>query len=67
MKNEAQLCPVCQGLGKIDRAWLHPSQATSQYEICNGCGGSGWVIIPQPDIYVKPPDSLHPDTRTISL
>lgn len=39
----AQRCPVCYGKGVIhDDAY--PSMADTK--TCHGCGGSGWVCVP---------------------
>ena len=44
---KAVLCPVCQGSGK----WAVPpygdsTDAAPRMVACHGCGGCGWVVVP---------------------
>jgi len=48
----AEICPVCKGSGKVN------ADSTAYTIICHGCGGMGWVSIP--DSY---PDSWYPNSR----
>lgn len=36
----AELCPVCRGSGR----WWDP--LTNEMKVCHGCGGLGWVVVP---------------------
>lgn len=41
---EAQVCPVCNGSGKISRGgWA--SSTADLYITCHGCLGCGWVTV----------------------
>jgi len=42
--SHAEVCPVCGGTGK-----KYPNQlwgTTVYMETCNGCGGIGWIVVP---------------------
>ena len=55
---KAVLCPICNGRGTVCNhdlsmpRCLHPTCPT-----CHGCGGSGWVSVPN-DVYY-PQSSYH--------
>jgi len=40
---KAVLCPVCNGTGQVSDTYnyYHPSKT------CHGCGGTGWVAVPE--------------------
>jgi hypothetical protein len=38
---KAELCPVCLGKGKIG------SGTYGEEKTCHGCGGCGWVSVPE--------------------
>ena len=43
----AEKCPVCNGTGTV--VVLPDPRGTSAvptYQVCHGCGGRGWVVIP---------------------
>jgi len=44
----AQICPVCGGRGMIPDMKYNPASTATIIEItCHGCGGMGWVIVPE--------------------
>lgn len=43
----AQLCPICNGKGKIEDDFQHTAQELKQ---CHGCFGKGWVEVSDPII-----------------
>ena len=39
----SELCPVCNGKGRVP----NPDDVTAPSEvICNGCGGLGYILVP---------------------
>ena len=49
--NHAELCPVCKGVGELVTNYVGYTMAyTSNSKICHGCGGYGWVIVPDNSI-----------------
>lgn len=61
----AELCPVCQGTGKITKKLKEAITAADLCKICHGCGGKGWVEISdddntQPQPAKNPPPSPSP-------
>lgn len=40
---KAVICPICIGTGNIDKI----RDYCSTHPTCNGCGGSGWVSVPE--------------------
>ena len=46
---KADLCPVCQGSGYKGYFGVtnRPFQGSGCYELCHGCGGQGWVAVPE--------------------
>jgi len=51
----AERCPVCGGRGKINTSPLYSPFASE--EICHGCGGKGWVVVPDEKVHYKPPET----------
>ena len=49
--NSAQTCPVCKGAGNLTEVDPNFGKLTSAQRTktrpCHGCGGKGWVIVPQ--------------------
>jgi DnaJ-class molecular chaperone len=48
---KAVLCPVCNGAGKL--VDYQPGTYTSIYpqtKDCHGCGGLGWVTVPEDSV-----------------
>ena len=45
---KAVICPVCSGSGLVAKP-TNPSSSSSipNVAICHGCGGTGWVIVPE--------------------
>lgn len=43
---KAQTCPVCNGKGKIKENQGSYTTLPEQYNICHGCGGKGWLTVP---------------------
>ena len=43
--SHAELCPVCGGSGEVWRSDPNTS-SVGYYTTCHGCGGCGWVIVP---------------------
>lgn len=43
----AEICPVCKGKGLIVDEYSTSSWPT---KTCHGCGGSGWVTVPDEGI-----------------
>ena len=62
---KAQVCPVCGGSGKYWRP-----RDPNEYDVggegepatCHGCGGLGWVSVPEDHLDYLPPDVLD-DSR----
>ncbi len=54
--NHAEKCPVCNGRGKLPldlEKGVHGTGELSSYsQICHGCGGKGWVVVPD-DCVIK--------------
>jgi DnaJ-class molecular chaperone len=51
--NHAELCPVCEGAGNIPHNFIaYDYHFTSFTKPCHGCGGRGWVVVP--DDYITP-------------
>ena len=46
-RNTACLCPICNGSGMV-RMRSDLSVDAGKYQLCHGCKGQGWVIVPQP-------------------
>jgi len=45
---KAVICPVCNGTGKYTRFPDPSGTNAAEYEqICHGCGGKGYVVIPE--------------------
>lgn len=43
--NHAEKCPVCGGSGQVDK--VQPDDVVMhRWETCHGCGGAGWVTVP---------------------
>ena len=42
----AVICPVCCGKGTIIKGSLSGISSSNEEVTCHGCGGSGWVIVP---------------------
>ena len=42
---KAQLCPVCNGAGKLDTQTLGTTGVVPVMKTCHGCGGKGWVAV----------------------
>jgi len=40
-EKRAEICPVCEGQGKIKR------KDEKKERVCHGCDGRGWVVIEQ--------------------
>ena len=40
----AEKCPVCNGLGQLNKASLADTVA-ERWERCHGCSGKGWVEV----------------------
>ena len=53
----AELCPVCNGSGMVDRSGKGASRTDKETEACHGCNGSGCVNASPPVVYpvVKEP------------
>jgi len=55
----AEKCPVCGGKGEIDDpiddSSFYPTHASKK--TCHGCGGKGWVVVPDERHYYKPPET----------
>jgi DnaJ-class molecular chaperone len=41
--SHAEICPVCQGKGKILENF--PSDTAIREVVCHGCNGRGWVVV----------------------
>jgi len=41
--SHAEMCPVCQGKGKILENF--PSDTAIREVVCHGCNGRGWVVV----------------------
>jgi len=43
---KAELCPVCNGSGKLSVVPQYESTANNRYDVtCHGCNGKGWVEV----------------------
>lgn len=47
MRKKAVLCPVCGGTGKVPPPYNGHTTAVSQPVTCHGCGGKGYIVIPE--------------------
>ncbi len=53
---KAELCPVCKGTGKYVRfPYLAGTNAAEYEQVCHGCGGQGWVQVPEGQPYYPLP------------
>lgn len=41
--NHAEVCPVCNGTGKVNRT--QHTDSCIRIETCNGCSGQGWITV----------------------
>jgi DnaJ-class molecular chaperone len=42
--NHAEMCPVCQGTGRIpEENWSYVTEINEI--LCHGCNGRGWVVV----------------------
>jgi len=48
----AEVCPVCGGKGRITMDNLNRTVCISN--LCHGCGGNGWVTVPDSMDHVPP-------------
>lgn len=48
--NHAERCPVCGGKGRLPEELLEEEVFIN---ICHGCGGIGWIVVPDDCIYKK--------------
>lgn len=46
INTHAEVCPVCKGEGNVFKPPQTPTSVRSVFRQCQGCGGSGWVILP---------------------
>lgn len=45
--SHVEKCPVCEGSGKVAAPWIQSSTGEQpRSEICHGCRGKGWVVVP---------------------
>jgi len=44
---KAVICPICWGSGKYVRPEHGYTDSSPKEEICHGCGGKGWVTVPE--------------------
>jgi hypothetical protein len=51
---KAVKCPVCGGRGRLD----DPASTVKDGRTCHGCGGGGWVAVPE---YPAGPGPRDPD------
>ena len=52
----AELCPVCKGAGRLPQEYGE-SSSIPLWRTCHGCGGMGWVPVPDEVRY----ESVGPD------
>lgn len=54
----AELCPVCNGAGKL-LSKQDPGSTSAQFpSVCHGCNGKGWVEVS--DVIPTPPPVHYP-------
>ena len=47
--SHAEVCPICGGKGTVKEDTNPYSTACPTERICHGCGGRGWILIPDGD------------------
>jgi hypothetical protein len=59
---KAQLCPVCNGSGKltIEGSITDTSISWPRYNTCHGCSGKGWVEVSDEQPYINPIYPVYP-------
>jgi len=62
---KAVLCPVCNGRGKVPPEG-HYTGTTDVWPTCHGCGGRGWVTVPEYAFLPINPESPEKYNYTIS-
>ncbi len=47
MASHAEICPVCEGVGRIKDYRLETMSTIDVYvyRTCNGCAGIGWITV----------------------
>ena len=48
----AELCPVCNGKGRIRTGNAWTATGEGQWKSCHGCGGTGWITIQDPKPFI---------------
>ena len=60
---KAVICPVCKGEGTLSKklkGWTTNNNAKKP-EICHGCNGKGWVMVPESGGFtLRPPKTVIP-------
>lgn len=54
---KAQLCPVCQGEGKLYDC-SDTTDDSGNWHTCHGCDGKGWISLPEDYICYWPTEDL---------
>jgi hypothetical protein len=53
----AEICPICNGEGRIKRT---KDQTAEGYQRCHGCDGKGWVEVQDIYLHISPEPDYDP-------